>query len=221
MSWKDWFSSKSYRQATIKHAKNAKPYLKETAIAAVAIIGGSAIYLYNRNKKIKEMEDFFQSPAAIYICNDSCYDGTLYQVDYIKKYGKTYLEYKYYLGIADPYLIETQLINHLKKHNQLDYLILNYSYRYTKIAAKSILGTTAATAALTTGIQIFKVTYDGEHFTTGISESWKQICDATYGAKEMTCCAGNLVGYLGAVIAIDGIYDHLIVPNAGDILHLH
>jgi hypothetical protein len=51
MSLKDWFSSKSYRQATGKHFSNASPYIKETLIGTAAVAGGCTLVGYNWFKK--------------------------------------------------------------------------------------------------------------------------------------------------------------------------
>ena len=106
----------------------------------------------------------------------------------------------------------------------LDHLLILYSYEHTKhLVAPSI----ALPFLANTGIQIFKVTYcDGkglsiEGVSTGLSNSWEQACNAAYGAKEVAYCVGNAVGYLGATVAVDGIYDHLVMPCMGDVLHIH
>lgn len=186
MSWKNWLSSKSYRQATIKHAKNANPYLKETAIAAGAVVGiGAVAFCY-----------WFGDVLSIWKAdtNDSNWNDLQDRIDKCK----------------DSF--------------SLDQILILYSYEHTKhLVAPPIL----LPAAANTAIQIFKVTYcDGkglsvEGFSTGLSNSWKQACNAAYGAKEVTYCVGNAVGYLGSTVAIDGIYEHILMPYIGDVLHIH
>lgn len=106
----------------------------------------------------------------------------------------------------------------------LDERSVLYVYGFTK---HLVVPSIALPFIANTGIQIFKVTYcddkglSVESFSTGLSESWKQTCDAAYGAKEIAYCAGNAAGYLGTLIAVDGMYDNVVMPCAGDIFNLH
>jgi hypothetical protein len=191
MSLKDWVSSKSYRQATGEHFYNASPHLKETLIATAGVLGTGAVVYY----------EWFKHRQGVRFAKDSKHEQ--------------FQKMLFYQYDQDNQEFGTTVDNHFSTEVRL---VLGF-YAFTKhLVALPIL----LPAAANTGVQIFKVTYcEDKGFSAGFSESWKQACDAAYGAKEIALCAGNAAGYLGTLISVDGIYDNVVVPCMGDVLHIH
>lgn len=191
MSLKDWCSSKSYRQAAIDHAKNAKPYLQEVVIAAVFVYGFYCVFGPKKQREISQIKNSQDNKDQ----DSTTAKPVVELVEQPVNVSST--------PAADTKTVGLQNLN-------FDERAVVQAYRYTKhpVAPYIILP-----AAANTGIQLAISYSEGEGFSTGLSNSWKQIKDAAYGAKEIGYCVGNAVGYLGTIIA-DGIYEQVIRARA-------
>ena len=99
-----------------------------------------------------------------------------------------------------------------------------YGYEHTKhLVAPTLLPPIIANA----GIQICKVAWDEGGFSfgcilTGGYKAYKHLDNAWRGSTEIAYGIGNLAGCCGTFVLVDVIYDHVVMPLAGeDILHIH
>lgn len=82
-------------------------------------------------------------------------------------------------------------------------------------------------AGLSMAVPICKVAWDEGGFSfgcifTGLYKAFEHLGNAWHGSKEIAYGIGNLAGCCGTFVLVDVIYDHVVMPLAGeDILHIH
>ncbi len=109
-----------------------------------------------------------------------------------------------------------------KSRLSFDQVVFLYGYEHTKhLVAPTLLAPIA-----NAGIQICKVAWDEGGFSfgcilTGGYKALQHIGNAWHGSKEIAYGIGNLAGCCGTALLVDGIYDHVVMPYMGDILHIH
>lgn len=83
----------------------------------------------------------------------------------------------------------------------------------TYTGAKEVAWPTAYAALGYTGIRIVYDVSTEVGVKHSLMNSTHDIKNAIYGTKEAIFCLGNGIGYLGALVAVDGIYEYILKPG--------